>query len=355
MKNKRLPLVSILIPTYNQPEFFRQAFESALNQTYKNIEVIVSDDSTDDRVKNVFDEYKNCGRDLKYLKHGGYTDESIGERSLANMENLLKHANGEFVNILFHDDLIYPDKISAMIEYFKLDKDNRLKIVSSVRDVIDGNGNFLETMDTLAETNHYPNKNDLLFGGEEAGRLILRSCGNFIGELSTVLMRREDFYRSCVKKLSPGYFLGVKDRTMWDVSAYLDALKYGHGLIFIREPLSAFRLTLQSQNTSNAKLRIDIVIDWLSIVTACYLHDFYLHNQQDFQFACECWYSIVQTMSKFLDEHPEQNSSIDLDLLDQILCAVECVEKEEFDKVFNFGIDWIKKYSSKTFDLRYLP
>ena len=40
------PLVSICIPTYNQPEFFRQALESALAQTYPNVEILVGDDST---------------------------------------------------------------------------------------------------------------------------------------------------------------------------------------------------------------------------------------------------------------------------------------------------------------------
>ena len=195
MKN---PLVSILIPTYNQPEFFRQAFESAINQDYPNIEIIVSDDSTDDRVKNVFDEYKNCGRKIQYLKHGGYTNESTGERSLANMENLLKHANGEFINILFHDDLIYPQKIATMMKYFLGELKDQISIVSSVRDGIDGNGKFILRIDVLKDLNVYENDTSIILSGETVGRLILLMCGNFVGELSTILIRRKDFYRDCV-------------------------------------------------------------------------------------------------------------------------------------------------------------
>ncbi|MEH7221468.1 glycosyltransferase family 2 protein, partial [Bacillus toyonensis] len=40
------PLVSILIPTYNRPHYFQLALDSALAQTYPNIEIIIGDDST---------------------------------------------------------------------------------------------------------------------------------------------------------------------------------------------------------------------------------------------------------------------------------------------------------------------
>ena len=41
------PLVSILIPTYNRPDYFELALQSALKQTYQNIEIIIADGSTD--------------------------------------------------------------------------------------------------------------------------------------------------------------------------------------------------------------------------------------------------------------------------------------------------------------------
>jgi glycosyltransferase involved in cell wall biosynthesis len=42
------PLVSILIPTHNRPEYFEIALKSALAQSYENFEVVVSDNSSDD-------------------------------------------------------------------------------------------------------------------------------------------------------------------------------------------------------------------------------------------------------------------------------------------------------------------
>ncbi|MBR1420792.1 MAG: glycosyltransferase [Selenomonadaceae bacterium] len=349
MKN---PLVSILIPTYNQPEFFRQAFESAINQDYPNIEIIVSDDSTDDRVKNVFDEYKNCGRKIQYLKHGGYTNESTGERSLANMENLLKHANGEFINILFHDDLIHPQKISKMMKFFTGKNRDQIAIVSSARNIIDSDGNILKTEDFIEQFNLYNGKDSILLTGEEVGRMILLLCGNFIGELSTVLIRRKDFYRACVNKLSPGYFIGVKDRTMWDISTYLEICKDGRGLMFLHEPLNAFRMAGGNQNTYNGNVRLSVVIDWLEFVVAAYLNGIYIHDKKDFEIACEYWLFIAQGMISFFQRFPETSVDIEIDLLEQIMQAVESVEQKNFDSTLEIGTQWIQKFSYKTFEMR---
>ena len=54
-----LPLVSIGIPTYNRPEGLRKLLDSMLNQTYKNIELIVSDNATPgNTVDELVNEYR---------------------------------------------------------------------------------------------------------------------------------------------------------------------------------------------------------------------------------------------------------------------------------------------------------
>ena len=58
-KNKRLPLVSVLIPTKNNPQLFELALNSVLNQTYKNIGIIVSDESNNDDTERLIQPYLN--------------------------------------------------------------------------------------------------------------------------------------------------------------------------------------------------------------------------------------------------------------------------------------------------------
>ncbi len=57
----------MLIPTYNRPEYFKEALESVINQTYRNIEIIIGDDSTNDETENLIKEnYLNNYDNIKY-------------------------------------------------------------------------------------------------------------------------------------------------------------------------------------------------------------------------------------------------------------------------------------------------
>lgn len=63
-----LPLVTIMIPTYNQKEYISEAVQSALNQDYKNLEIIVADDCSDDNTEAVVKKFDNDPR-LRYVRN----------------------------------------------------------------------------------------------------------------------------------------------------------------------------------------------------------------------------------------------------------------------------------------------
>ncbi len=102
------PLVSIIIPCYNAEKWVEESIQSALNQTYQNIEIIfVNDGSTD--------------RSLAVVQ--GFDSSKIKIFSLSENQGLayalnwgLKHANGEFIQYLDADDMISPNKISRQVE-----------------------------------------------------------------------------------------------------------------------------------------------------------------------------------------------------------------------------------------------
>lgn len=92
------PKVSILIPTYNQPQYVLQAVNSALSQDYNNLEIIVNDDSTNDETQKILIDFQSENR-FSYYK----TETNIGR--VANYKKLLyEYASGDWVVMLDGDD-----------------------------------------------------------------------------------------------------------------------------------------------------------------------------------------------------------------------------------------------------------
>jgi len=102
--------VSIIIPTYNREEFIEQCVESALNQTYKDIEVVVVDDGSTDNTLGLLRKYHNIK--ICIQKH----------KNTASAMNLgIKKAKGEWIKLLGSDDYLLP----ACIENFMKAVTNR--------------------------------------------------------------------------------------------------------------------------------------------------------------------------------------------------------------------------------------
>ena len=127
------PLVSIVIPVYNGANFVREAIDSALSQTYENIEIVVVNDGSTDggKTKDACMEYE--GR-IKYFEK-----ENGGCASAINYG--IKMAEGEFISWLSHDDLYYPEKIQYQIGLYKSKGlDTKTVIISNQSDLIDKDG-----------------------------------------------------------------------------------------------------------------------------------------------------------------------------------------------------------------------
>lgn len=101
--------VSIIIPVYNGENYIKQAIDSALNQTYNNIEVIVVNDGSSDNTDQIC---KSYGKKIKYIKK-----ENGGVSSALNVG--IKNMTGDYFSWLSHDDLYFPEKIEKQINYLK--------------------------------------------------------------------------------------------------------------------------------------------------------------------------------------------------------------------------------------------
>ncbi len=109
MVSENRALVSIIIPTYNNANIICRAVDSCINQTYKNIEIIVIDDGSTDNTKEVLSRYNSDER-FKYI----YQENQ--ERSAARNHGL-DVAKGEYIQFLDSDDEIYPEKIEKQVNF----------------------------------------------------------------------------------------------------------------------------------------------------------------------------------------------------------------------------------------------
>lgn len=107
MKNSQ-PLVSIVIPVYNGANYMREAIDSALAQTYKNIEIIVVNDGSTDNgaTESIAQSY---GDKIRY-----FYKENGGVSTALNLG--IKNMKGEYFSWLSHDDKYSGDKIEKQIE-----------------------------------------------------------------------------------------------------------------------------------------------------------------------------------------------------------------------------------------------
>lgn len=109
------PKVSIIIPLYNSESHIKLAVDSCLNQTYKNVEIIVIDDGSSDNSKGAISEYIITGK-VRYF----YQENK--ERSVARNFGL-NVAKGDFINFLDSDDLLHSSKIKKHMEYMEEHKE----------------------------------------------------------------------------------------------------------------------------------------------------------------------------------------------------------------------------------------
>lgn len=103
-----LPLVSILINNYNYDRFLKAAIDSALSQTYPNIEVVVVDDGSIDQSQSMITSYGN--QIVPVLKPNG------GQASAFNAG--FEQSNGELLFFLDADDTFAPNKIETIVNFF---------------------------------------------------------------------------------------------------------------------------------------------------------------------------------------------------------------------------------------------
>ena len=121
------PLVSVIIPVYNGSNYMREAIDSALSQTYENIEVIVVNDGSADG--GLTDEIaRSYGDRIRY-----FVKENGGVSSALNLG--IRMMKGDYISWLSHDDVYLPTKVEKQVALLSESNDGRTIVMCASQQI----------------------------------------------------------------------------------------------------------------------------------------------------------------------------------------------------------------------------
>lgn len=215
---KEQPLVSVIIPAYNAEKYIKEAIESVLNQTYKNIELIVVDDGSTDNTAEIVKKYLNDPR-VKYI----YQE----NKGLAGARNTgIKKAKGDYIAFLDADDFYLPEKIEKEVKFLKEHPEFDI-VYCNMEHFYDG-------------------KSKILFqhrGPFYSGNVFEKLLNKFFGQADTLLIPKKILDK-----------IGLFDEKMrysedWDLLLRISWAGFKFG--FIKEPLLRIRIHKGSHSDMN--------------------------------------------------------------------------------------------------------
>lgn len=211
---------SIVIPTCNGADFIEQALLSALNQTRKADEIIVSDDNSSDQTMAICQKYKDKIR----IYHN-----PNGPSGFVNGWNkAITYATGEYISILHQDDLLAPTFLEEV--------EKALCIYPKVRhffvpcNYIDGEGISIQEPDYCDNLIHQYTGKDYVIAYQTMGHPHIHRCPGVI--------THKDIFKVCPYREEAGHI--ADDDFFYRVGQYTD-------VVGILKPLASYRLHQKSE------------------------------------------------------------------------------------------------------------
>lgn len=149
---KKINSVNILIVTYNAEKYILKTLKSCLNQSYKNIEILVLDNASSDKTVEIIENLKSSKIKLFAGK------KNLGPYKGLNF--LLDHAKGKYIAIQDHDDIWFPEKLTKQVEFLENNKNIN---ACGTRAYYFYEGRGILILDKKRKATNYVNHTSLLF------------------------------------------------------------------------------------------------------------------------------------------------------------------------------------------------
>jgi len=223
-------LVSVILPSYNQEEYIAESIESVLNQTFRELELIIVDDSTDNS-KEIIQRYRSKDKRIQAFFH----KKKRGMVKALNEGIVI--AKGKFIAFTNADDVWANSKLERQLEVLKENED---LIVWSEGEIIDSKGR--PTGETFTQKMADPSR---LHPPQKSGDIFEELlCGNFIFFSSLIL-----------KKENIGNIKFDKHLEYLNDYRFAIDLARRYKYCFIQEPLAKYRIHERSTVTDTKSYR----------------------------------------------------------------------------------------------------
>jgi glycosyltransferase involved in cell wall biosynthesis len=237
------PTVSVVVPTYNNADHIERTMSSILAQTFHDMEIIVSDHSSDDGTWERLQQYADDPRlSLMQLPRGGGAP--------ANWKFVSQQATGRYVKLVCGDDLIYPTCLAEQVTAIEDDPD--VVLVACQRDILDdADRPIVKSRGLHGLSGKVP--------GRVAVRRTVRAGTNVFGEPGCILMNREVLAES-------GWWDARSPYLIDQATASRVALR---GSIFaLRRSLAGFRISDQQWSVALAQTQAEDAARFHRLVAA---------------------------------------------------------------------------------------
>lgn len=237
-------MISICIPTYNGQKFLETCLDSAIKQTYHDIEIIVVDDGSTDNTPDIVAKYAAKDTRVKLFLN----KKNIG--LVSNWNRCIELSIGEWIKFLFQDDALAPNCIEVMINSISV---NDKILTSGRRLILDESLDEATKIYSVNETLTFEqlgiiSESPVYIPPQKITSFILKNVSmNFIGEPTVIMFKRDvvqefgSFDPDLIQICDLEYFLRI-------------ACNYG--VKYIPQPLTSFRVHKGSASASNVNERM---------------------------------------------------------------------------------------------------
>ncbi|CAM3672155.1 glycosyltransferase family 2 protein [Ectopseudomonas alcaliphila] len=232
-QSQTLPLVSVIVASYNHAPYIEACIRSVMGQTYRNVELLVIDDgSNDDSVERISRLQAEYGFDFQVQQNAGLS---------RTLNSAITRSRGSLIVPFGSDDIMRPERLAVQVEYMQGKPE--VGICSANIDIIDAQGNPLPEREQKQRNLPFRRLNfddlflDLKPGPQAATLMFRREALDAVGGFDPEI-RLEDVY-ICLSILRAGYLIDILPQVLADYRKH-ESNTYKHLRFMVENMLKTY-------------------------------------------------------------------------------------------------------------------